>query len=93
MQWDDPLDAIAVHAWNGTWGVIAVGAFADADLITNSYGTDVFSGGQRALRVPVPWRRRSPARRPDCIRPLHCRYVAARFSYCCCLAWLRLADL
>lgn len=39
LQWDDPLDAIAVHAWNGTWGVLAVGFFASADLITNSYGT------------------------------------------------------
>lgn len=25
LQWDDPLDTIAVHAWNGTWGVRAVG--------------------------------------------------------------------
>ena len=47
MQWDDPLDAIAVHAWNGLWGVIAVGMFAAPDLITNSYGTGVFDGAQR----------------------------------------------
>ena len=53
-QWDDPLDAIAVHAWNGTWGVLAVGAFADADLITNSYGTDVFSGNQRPYGFLFP---------------------------------------
>ncbi len=39
-QWDDPLDAIAVHAFNGTWGVIAPGLFASADLITNAYGLD-----------------------------------------------------
>ena len=43
-----------MHAWNGTWGVIAVGAFADADLITNSYGTDVFSGGQRPYGFLFP---------------------------------------
>jgi Ammonium Transporter Family len=35
---DDPLDAIAVHAWNGTWGVIAPGLFAAKDLIANAYG-------------------------------------------------------
>jgi ammonia channel protein AmtB len=36
-----------VHAWNGVWGVIAVGMFASPDLITNSYGTSVFDGSQR----------------------------------------------
>ena len=25
VQLDDPLDAIAVHAWNGTWGVLSCG--------------------------------------------------------------------
>lgn len=38
MQIDDPLDAIAVHAFNGTWGVWAVGLFAGETLITQSYG-------------------------------------------------------
>lgn len=33
LHLDDPLDAIAVHAWNGTWGVIAVGLFASQRLI------------------------------------------------------------
>jgi Amt family ammonium transporter len=37
-QLDDPLDAIAVHAWNGTWGVLACGFFSDNYLIQNSYG-------------------------------------------------------
>ena len=54
MQWDDPLDAIAVHAWNGTWGVIAVGMFASADLITNSYGTSAFDGSQRPYGFIFP---------------------------------------
>lgn len=30
---DDPLDAIAVHAWNGTWGLIAPGFFSAEALI------------------------------------------------------------
>ena len=38
LQVDDPLDAIAVHAFNGTWGVIAVGFFAADNLIRQSYG-------------------------------------------------------
>jgi hypothetical protein len=42
-QLDDPLDAIAVHAWNGTWGVIAVGFFAGKGLIAASYGTNPYS--------------------------------------------------
>ncbi len=46
LQLDDPLDAIAVHAWNGTWGVIAVGFFAGGSLITNSYGLNQ-DGNQR----------------------------------------------
>lgn len=47
MQLDDPLDAIAVHAWNGTWGVIAVGFFAGQGLITASYGPDPYTGLER----------------------------------------------
>ena len=35
---DDPLDAIAVHCWNGTWGLIAPGLFSAQDLINNAYG-------------------------------------------------------
>ena len=53
-QWDDPLDAIAVHAWNGAWGVIAVGMLADPDLITNAYGTNAFDGSQRAYGFVFP---------------------------------------
>ena len=47
LQLDDPLDAIAVHAWNGTWGVLAVGFFAGRGLITASYGTDPYTGNER----------------------------------------------
>ena len=38
MQFDDPLDAIAVHAWNGGVGVIAPGFLASQGLVTQSYG-------------------------------------------------------
>jgi Amt family ammonium transporter len=43
LRLDDPLDAIAVHAWNGFWGVIAVGFFAGKGLIMNSYGPNPYS--------------------------------------------------
>ena len=33
LRLDDPLDAIAVHAWNGTWGLIAPGLFSAQTLI------------------------------------------------------------
>lgn len=43
-QLDDPLDAVAVHAWNGLWGVLAVGLFASKDLILQSYGAVLLTG-------------------------------------------------
>ena len=49
MQWDDPLDAIAVHAWNGSWGVIAVGLLAGKGLIFQSYGSDPSYSGDFSL--------------------------------------------
>lgn len=47
LQLDDPLDAIAVHAWNGTWGVVAVGFFAGEGLILASYGPNPYTGNNR----------------------------------------------
>ena len=38
VQLDDPLDAIAVHAWNGTWGAIAVRFLAGKSQIQQAYG-------------------------------------------------------
>jgi ammonia channel protein AmtB len=43
-----------VHAWNGCWGVIAVGMLADPDLITNAYGTNAFDGSQRPYGFVFP---------------------------------------
>ncbi|KAK9809026.1 hypothetical protein WJX72_008127 [[Myrmecia] bisecta] len=39
---DDPLDAIAVHAANGLWGVWAVGFFAGKPLVYNAYGPNPY---------------------------------------------------
>ena len=48
IKLDDPLDAVAVHAWNGLWGIIAAGLFSDVTLVGNSYATNDPSG------VPFP---------------------------------------
>ena len=48
LQIDDPLDAIAVHAFNGTWGVWAVGLFAGKNLVNTSYGFNPYTNGDRA---------------------------------------------
>eukprot|EP00803_Ostreobium_quekettii_P009012 evm.model.scf_351.9 EVM.evm.TU.scf_351.9 scf_351:86824-94708(+) len=37
LKVDDPLDAIAVHAFCGMWGLVATGSFADAGLLELSY--------------------------------------------------------
>nr|ASG81411.1 ammonium transporter [Botryococcus braunii] len=52
IKLDDPLDAVAVHAWNGLWGVIAVGFFASKDLIVQSYGPVLLTDAD-----PVPERK------------------------------------
>lgn len=38
MQIDDVVDAIAVHGWCGTWGVLASGVFASPKLVSAVYG-------------------------------------------------------
>lgn len=38
MKIDDPLDAIAVHAVCGAWGMIACALFASSELVTNWFG-------------------------------------------------------
>lgn len=35
---DDPVDAIAVHAFCGAWGIIGSAAFADLGMVTDYYG-------------------------------------------------------
>jgi Amt family ammonium transporter len=48
IKLDDPLDAVAVHAWNGLWGILAAGLFSDVTLVGNSYLTNDPAG------VPFP---------------------------------------
>ena len=38
LKIDDPLDAIAVHAGAGAWGMIATAAFADPNVINDNLG-------------------------------------------------------
>ena len=40
IKLDDPLDTVAVHAWNGLWGILAAGLFSDVKLVGNSYLTN-----------------------------------------------------
>lgn len=47
LHLDDPLDAIAVHAWNGVWGLIAPGLFSAQVLIQSAYGVRTDNGGPR----------------------------------------------
>merc|ERR1719276_774709 len=59
MKIDDAVDAIPVHFANGAWGVIAVGFFADPDLMAvagyNSDKPGVFNdfGDANLLLVQV----------------------------------------
>ena len=62
LKIDDPVGAIAVHGVNGTFGVLAVGIFANG-----SYGAGWNGSGRRGRQGPVLGRRR-PARRPGARR-------------------------
>jgi ammonium transporter, Amt family len=46
LQVDDPVGAVSVHAVSGTWGVLAVGLFADG---TYGHGLNGVPGGVRGL--------------------------------------------
>ena len=37
LKIDDPVGAVSVHAFNGVWGVMAVGLFASQDGIAQAY--------------------------------------------------------
>ncbi|GAB4821856.1 hypothetical protein N2152v2_008902 [Parachlorella kessleri] len=48
VEVDDPLDAIAVHAACGVWGLIASAAFAAENMVLNVYGPSPYADGARA---------------------------------------------
>ncbi len=50
MKIDDPLDAIAVHAFCGMWGMIATAAFADANVVTEALGSLEGENGEEIQR-------------------------------------------
>lgn len=70
MQVDDPLDAIAVHAFSGTWGVWAVWFFGAKNLINTSYGYNPYTNG--SCNYGRQW---SPIGCSDCILHLARRYA------------------
>ena len=55
LKIDDAVDAVPVHFFNGMWGVVAVGFFAEPSKLADAYGTSdaayagVFYGGNGAL--------------------------------------------
>lgn len=51
MHIDDPLCAIAIHCFNGAWGLLAVGIFSSDQGIAYAYGRDNngFSSGLQLL--------------------------------------------
>lgn len=49
LKIDDPLDAIAVHAGSGTWGLIATGAFATKALVNSGDNYGFIMGGNGNL--------------------------------------------
>ena len=50
LKIDDPLDAGAVHAFCGAWGLIMAAAFAHAPNVRAVYGDAVADGGHGAHR-------------------------------------------
>ncbi len=49
LRIDDPVGAVAVHAFNGIWGTIAVGLFATTTAPGNDTLTGLFYGGGAGL--------------------------------------------
>merc|ERR1711939_367110 len=44
LKIDDPVDAISVHGTAGLWGLVAVGLFAQPELIYGAYSSRVCEG-------------------------------------------------
>ena len=50
LKIDDPLDAIAVHAFCGMWGMIATAALADPNVVTMALGMTTDADGNDVQR-------------------------------------------
>ena len=50
LRIDDPLDAGAVHAFCGAWGLLMAAAFAHAPNVERVYGSGVADAGHGAQR-------------------------------------------
>ncbi|KAI7837974.1 hypothetical protein COHA_008277 [Chlorella ohadii] len=50
---DDPLDAIAVHAGGGMWGMLACAAFAAPNMVTDWYGPHPDSTPEQPVQVVI----------------------------------------
>lgn len=50
-QIDDPLDAIAVHAGGGIWGMLACAAFAAPNMVNDWYGPHPDSPPEQPVQV------------------------------------------
>jgi ammonia channel protein AmtB len=57
MRIDDPLDAGAVHAFCGAWGLLMAAAFAHKPSVRAVYGDEIAEAGYgappRAVHLPV----------------------------------------
>lgn len=49
MKLDDPVGALSVHLFNGVWGTVAVGLFAQDQFTPNTTGNGLFFGGGAGL--------------------------------------------
>mmetsp|Transcript_10004 Transcript_10004/g.13606 ORF Transcript_10004/g.13606 Transcript_10004/m.13606 type:complete len:458 (+) Transcript_10004:320-1693(+) len=59
LKIDDPLDAAPVHFFNGAWGIISIGLFANQDDTVNAFGLSsddygaFYGGGGKQLGVQL----------------------------------------
>ena len=52
LRLDDAVDAIPIHGFNGIWGAIAVGLFANPDRVEDTFGIANNPGLLQSLIIP-----------------------------------------
>ncbi len=52
LRIDDPVGAISVHLMNGVWGTLALGLFAQSEIMPNTVKDGLFFGGGVAQLTP-----------------------------------------